>query len=357
MSRRLVVVAQPGCKRLQGLVAALAKANQPLPQIVSWSAAIADPRILRTGSQAGDVLRIESPGADSEVWHLLAQRGGFSGHIPDGMWRPGYTWFAGLRDVLLSWQEETQDLVWTHPATHILTMTDKLRCAEVLAESAVPTPWTIAAPATAQDLRSLLRVSGRHAVFVKPRWGSSGAGVLALRYSANREQIFTTAKLVDGVMWNEKRILTYTERAQIDTLLNTILSDGAVVQRWIPKATTESGPFDFRVLVVQQQIAQQTARLGTGPITNLHIDAQRRPVNEVLAKYDRSVQRDLHQVCVRAAACFPGHHAVGIDAMIDGNGRPFVIECNAWGDYLPKLLHNGKDSYETQVSALLARAA
>lgn len=357
MSRGLVVVAQPGCKRLLGLLSALTKGHHPAPQMVSWDEALESPQRLCTLGHSGDFLRVESPGADSHIWHQIARRGGLSGTFSDGQWRPGRAWFLGLSEVLAAWERQTQHLIWTHPAAHILTMTDKLACAQTLQEAQIPTPEIQLAATNPDAFREQLQRTGRHAVFVKPRWGSSGAGVLAFRKSGAREQITTTAQLADGVLWNEKRLHVYHDRKSIDALLSAVLTDGAVVQRWIPKAITGGGPFDLRVLVIRGKIAQQVARVGRGTITNLHILAERQEVALALAKFPSSVLSDIHDICRRTAGCFPDHHAIGIDVMVDVKGRPFVLECNAWGDYLPRLLSDGKDSYESQVDALFSWAA
>ena len=65
----------------------------------------------------------------------------------------------------------------------------------------------------------------------------------------------------------------------------------------------------------------------------------------------------VYEVCRRAADCFPGQLAVGVDVMVDPAGRPYVLECNAWGDYLPRLLSDGRDSYQSQVHALFGAVA
>ena len=357
MSRGLVVVAQPGCKRLLGLLSALTKGHHPAPQMVSWDEALESPQRLCTLGHSGDFLRVESPGADSHIWHQIARRGGLSGTFSDGQWRPGRAWFLGLSEVLAAWERQTQHLIWTHPAAHILTMTDKLACAQTLQEAQIPTPEIQLAATNPDAFREQLQRTGRHAVFVKPRWGSSGAGVLAFRKSGAREQITTTAQLADGVLWNEKRLHVYRDSASISVLLQTILSDGAVVQRWIPKAATSGGPFDVRVLMIAGQLAQRVARVGNGAITNLHIDAKRMSAEEALDSVGPHVADRVYSVCQQVADSFPGQLVLGIDVMVDAAGRPFVIECNAWGDYLPKLLHHGQDSYDSQVHAMFGTAA
>lgn len=357
LSRRFVIVAVPQDKRVLGFVAALRKEGLPTPVLVPWQGVLSEPAMLRGLGQQGDWLRVESPGADSLTWHALARQGGFAGVLSPGQWRPGRAWFAGLSQALRAIDQESSHLVATHPTEHILTMTDKLLCAERLQAAGVPVPETYPAPPTADCLREFLSQRDRHAVFIKPRWGSSGAGILAYRCAGHREQLTTTARLENGCLINEKRLRSYRDRESIDRLFRIILSDGAVVQRWIPKAGTAAGPFDLRVLVINGQVAQRIARVGRGTITNLHIDAKRLDAEQALQSFGAKTIAAVYDVCRRAAACFPGQLAVGVDVMVDPAGRPFVLECNAWGDYLPRLLSDGRDSYESQVHALFGAAA
>ena len=140
---------------------------------------------------------------------------------------------------------------------------------------------------------------------------------MAFRKSGAREQITTTAQLCGRSSVERKRLHVYHDRKSIDALLSAVLTDGAVVQRWIPKAITGGGPFDLRVLVIRGKIAQQVARVGRGTITNLHILAERQEVALALAKFPSSVLSDIHDICRRTAGCFPDHHAIGIDVMVD----------------------------------------
>lgn len=357
MTRRLVVVAEPDDKRARSLDAAMERAGLCRPLYVPWTDVLRDPSQLQHIGSPGDFLRVESPGSDPKTWHLLAQRGGFDGTLTDGQWRPGRAFFVGLQRALADICRATPQLIPTHPAQHILTMTDKLWCAQHLQQHHIATPQTDDAPQSVEALRAQLHRQRRYAVFVKPRWGSSAAGVMAYRFRPNEEQLITTARLVDGQLVNEKRLHVYRDSASISVLLQTILSDGAVVQRWIPKAATSGGPFDVRVLMIAGQLAQRVARVGNGAITNLHIDAKRMSAEEALDSVGPHVADRVYSVCQQVADSFPGQLVLGIDVMVDAAGRPFVIECNAWGDYLPKLLHHGQDSYDSQVHAMFGTAA
>jgi hypothetical protein len=90
--------------------------------------------------------------------------------------------------------------------------------------------------------------------------------------------------------------------------------------------------------------------------TNLHLDAARARPAELLAPFAGAWAR-VHAVCLAAAACFPGARCVGVDVMVDPRRRPYVLECNPWGDYLPGLLIDGQDSYDLELRGLMQEAA
>ena len=352
---RLVVVGIEGDARSLALHRAL-KAARRDAIFVSWRDALEDTSTLTRNGRVGDLLRVDSPGADPETWHALARLGGSTARLLHGEWRPGRAWFAGLGEALFAIERATPHLAPTHPARDILAMTDKLACDAILRAGGVQTPETFTVESVSA-LRDRLRSTARHAVFVKPRWGSSGAGVLAYRWSATREQLITTARFSENRVFNDKRLTTYTDRESIDRLLGVVIDDGAIVQRWIPKASVEAGPFDLRVLVIAGRIEHRIARVGRGTITNLHIDASRLDADRALASFDARARERLEVECRKAAACFPRHAAIGIDVMLDPRGRPFVLECNAWGDHLPRLTSNGLDTYEAQVREMFRGAA
>jgi hypothetical protein len=355
VSRALVIVGVPAEKRTAALLAAAARGGVRA-RCVPWLDAMAAPAGVTAGMAAGDVLRVESPGGDDATWHALAARGGETRRFAVGDWRPGRGWFRGLADVLTALDAAAVGHRVTHPGPQVLAMTDKAACHQRLVAAGVPVPELLPAAAGAAALRAIMEQRGRRAVYVKPRWGSSGAGVLAFRSDGRREVLVSTASLDGGRLRNHKRLRRHVDRAVIDGLLDAVLGDGAVVERWIPKAGHAGGPLDLRVLVLGGRVAQAVARVGRGPITNLHLDAARAPVAEALARFGPATLDAVHDVSRRAAACFPGHHGVGVDVLVDPVGRPFVVECNAWGDYLPRLLVDGLDSHQLYLRDVLGGA-
>jgi hypothetical protein len=362
---RWILVGTPGESRVSAFQAALARCGQAPAVTLPWLTAIDDPAALGQLCQPGDVVRIESPGSNGEVWQRIAAHGGWRGpEPPAGAWRPGHQWFAGLRHVLtaLGAVLAERQVHSTHDCQDILAMTDKAACRARLADQGVPVPPAIDPPTSPDALRRLLAERRWHQVFVKPRWGSSGAGVLAWRRAAGgmdaREQITTTVLVsADGTWRNSKRQRTYTDPTTIDHLLQTVLDDGAVVERWIPKLTMRGGPLDLRLVVIDGQIQQRVARVGAGPITNLHLDAERTDVDDVLACLPRASWSRITSAAQAAAAAFPRSRMLGLDCLVTEAGMPYILEANAWGDHLPRLRHAGFDAQESQIHAVLAQPA
>lgn len=361
---RWIVVGTPGDPRVVAFQAALARCGQDAAGVLPWTALIDDPQAVGRQCRPGDIVRIESPGGDGEAWQRIAACGGWRGPGPPaGTWRPGRQWFSGLQRVLgaLGTELARHDVRCTHDCQDILAMTDKAAGRARLAAHGVPLAPAVDAPSSPDELRRLLAERRWHRVFVKPRWGSSGAGILAWRRAGAeaqaRELLTTTVHLHEDGSWrNAKRQRTYRDRAVIDRLLQTVLDDGAVIERWIPKLTMRGGPLDLRLLVIDGRIHHRVARIGAGPITNLHLDAERADVDEVLCRLPGRTWMAITAAATASAAAFPRSRMLGLDCLVTDAGEPFIIEANAWGDHLPRLRHAGLDAYEAQIRAVLDQA-
>lgn len=355
MLRRIAVVGVEGDKRVTALQAAAARVGLHPLRIVPWASVLECPDLLRAATAPGDIVRVESPGSDAETFHAFATLGGaLASDAPSTQWRPRRAWMRGLTLALERIEASCEGRVLTHRAADVVLMTDKLCCAQRLESEGLPSPRTEEAPQDVQTLRRMVDAWPRRAVFVKSRWGSSAAGVFAYRRENGRERLVTTTRLESGVPFQHKRPWVYDRADEIDALLAPVLADGAIVQSWIPKAGTAEGAFDLRVLVLGGRVAHRVARVGRSTITNLHLGARRLEVEEALGGFPRAWGR-VEEVCLRVASCFDPGAMVALDVGLDPRGRVFVIEINAWGDYLPGLLHSGLDAYERQFRDLAQR--
>lgn len=368
--RRILVIGAPGDKRIAGFRAGLASFPEVSMTLLPWAELISEPGALGRAVQSGDVFRLDSPGGESETHRRLAALGGDTSTLPEGHWRPGAAWFRGLSRVLREAARSlaagaVQPAVTSHDFEDALVMTDKLACREALAVADVPTLPGFAAPATVRALRAMTAERRWPRCFVKPRWGSSGAGVLAWERDgfgdAAREQVTIAADAVYApdtgtlTLLNSKRLRRYSAPL-CEHILARVLADGAVVERWHPKATFAGGPADLRVVCLGGSPAHRVARVGRGPITNLHLDAARMSAEAFFDAAPAGTRERVEAVARAVARVFPRTLVFGLDLHIDGRGAVRVIEVNAWGDHLPGVSFEGREVYPAEVAMLLSRA-
>lgn len=91
-------------------------------------------------------------------------------------------------------------------------------------------------------------------------------------------------------------------------------------------------------------------------MTNLHLGNARGDLTEVAACYGIGAIEAIEAAAHAAARCFEESLYLGADVMLDARGdRATVIEVNAFGDLLPRILFHEKTTYAAQVDAMLER--
>lgn len=329
---RLGLVGNPGNRRVREFQAITGAPCLP------WAELLRDPASLDRFDV--DRLRIDSPGEDEEVARGLIALGGGP---PDAVREFGE----------IAWQEEyhrgflalleriaRRGLPCLNPPADIAAMFDKWESHRRFAARGLPRPPTRLAPRDPEEFLAGMGPEGR--VFLKPRFGSSASGMLALRWSRGRLQLAAPLSRRGGRLFNSLRVGTWTERAEIEALVRLLLPTGMVQERWIPKLTLEGGAVDLRVLVVAGEARHRVVRMSRTPMTNLHL-GNRRGREEDL---EPGVLRAACRLAEEAAALFPGSLSAGVDILLDARGRPHVGEINAFGDLLPGLVHRGESAYE-----------
>lgn len=341
----MLIVGVPGGERVLALTDALGRAGVS-HRVIPWLTAIDAPDSVVAA--VGELVRVDSPGSDDATSRALIRLGGGDDSPrPEGAWRPGRAWATGLLRAMSALPEGT------HPVDSVGTMTDKHACRVRLGEHGVSIPPGGLAPPTPEALRAWVDDQRWPQVFVKARWGSSGAGVFAWRRAGGREQLTTTLQRREGALFQNKRLQRYTAPAEIDDLLAPVLADGAVVERWIPKQGAGDRVFDLRVVVLNGRPVLRVARLARGPITNLHLDALRADPADLL---DGATLDAVDALATQVAACFPRHRCFGVDVLVDTASRLYVGECNAWGDNVRRVRSEGKSVWELQADACSERS-
>lgn len=218
---------------------------------------------------------------------------------------------------------------------------------------------------TARQLEEVLRERRCGSVFVKPECFSGAAGVAAFRLHpvTGSRKLYTSCRLEEGQLVNTKRLVCMEDAADIQDLLDQLLSLGCVVERWHPKAAVCGKCYDLRIVFQFGHIASVVARQSMGPITNLHLN-NRAVCVDALGLDDR-VLHDITSACQKAydaycgclaeEAAFPsfGMHMAGIDLLLEkGTMRPRIIEMNGQGDLIYQDIYGENRIYQEQVRRL-----
>ncbi|MER7276042.1 STM4014 family protein [Dactylosporangium sp. NPDC000244] len=336
----ITVVGIPGHRRVELFRAAAVAAGWPAPAVVGWRDVCAGDFAIAPGS----LVRLESPGEDAEVDRLLRGADRPAGHgeiVGLAAWYAGFV--AAARRV-----ERAATGPLTTPVDELAVMFDKRRCHGLLRERGVPVPAGFAATSYAE-----VRAAGWSRVFVKPAHGSSASGVVALAFNRSRVSAHTSVGVEDGRLYNELRVHHYTDERTVAAIVDRLGADGLHVERWFPKATHAGTVFDLRVVVIAGRASHVVARTSRTPLTNLHLGNARGDLAAIRAAAGEERWAAALETCERAAACFPGSLHAGVDLMFaPGFGEHAVAEVNAFGDLLPNLLVNGRDTYAAEVAAL-----
>ncbi|XVU23584.1 STM4014 family protein [Actinoplanes sp. CA-054009] len=346
---RLAVVGNPENRRVALFTAAAARAGLPAPEVFPWREVLRDGRV----PGPGVLVRVDSPGEDAEVDTLLRERGGGRPAAPaeHGEILGAAAAFAGLRDALGRVEAGGGHLL--NSPSDILTMTAKPRCHARLTACGVPVPPALEPVHDYASLRAAMARAGWSRVFVKPAFGSSASGVIALAAAGPRVTAVTSAELSGGRLFNSLRVRRYDSEPVIATIIDRLAPDGLHVERWFPKAALNDRVLDLRVVVIAGRARHVVVRTSRSPMTNLHLGNARGDVAAVRAAAGEQSWAAAMRTCERVAECFPGSLQVGVDLMFRAGWREHAVaEVNAFGDLLPRVLADGLDTYEAQIAAI-----
>ncbi|MDE3720684.1 STM4014 family protein [Nocardiopsis sp. N85] len=353
--RPLVVVGVPGGRRLELFRAAAAASGWTEPVVLPWRDLASGP--VEVPDDA--LVRVDSPGGDVATERSLR---GWD-RDPDPYRAEGTgDHHAGFRSAL----DRLAEAVAAAPGAHLLqdvddlvVMCDKRRCHARLEAAGVPVPPALAGPVgDYRALREAMEERRWRRVFVKPAHGSSASGVIALATApGGRVSAVTSAHLTrDGegrpALFNSLRLCTYTREEDVAAVVDALAPDGLHVERWVPKAGFAGKTIDLRVVVTAGKARHVVVRSSDSPMTNLHLGNARGDLEALRAKVGPDRWDEAMAVAEAAAGCFATLHA-GVDLMATPGWRSFAIcEVNAFGDLIPGVLHEGRDTYAEQLHAL-----
>jgi glutathione synthase/RimK-type ligase-like ATP-grasp enzyme len=345
----IAVVGNPANRRV-ALFRAAALTHGYTPRVYAWSDVLAG--LPAAPDLSEGFVRIESPGEDAGVDRMLRVLGSGDPEARTAEHGEILGTAAAHRGLGIALEHLTgQGGQLLNPPGDILTMSDKPRCHALVREAGIPVPEAVRPVTGWDDLRAALHDNGR--VFVKPSHGSSASGVLALAIRGARVAAYTSVELApDGRLFNNLRVRRYDREADVRAIVDRLAPDGLHVERWFPKAGLDDRVLDLRVVVTGGNPGHVVVRTSTSPMTNLHLGNARGDAGRVRRAAGKTWDQAM-DTCVRVAACFPRSLHVAVDLMIGSRWRDHAVaEVNAFGDLLPGVLHDGRSTYEDQLSAL-----
>jgi hypothetical protein len=355
---RWVVLGVGDTKRTRGLQAAAVAAGVPM-QLVEWRDWLTAPDRLVDALQTPCRFKIEPPGDDAQVHLALLHRGcerlgrAYCPAPERGELSAVDAWFEGFQAAMLQLGTLLVSLPQANAVNapdEIVAMTDKLQCQHRLLANGVATAPLLGPVQSYEQLVALLDQVDIDRVFVKSRYGSSAAGVVAFRRGRDRQQATTSALLhEDGRrLFNVKRLRTYQRPADVRRVIDLVAAQGAYAEAWIPKPRAGGGHFDLRVVTFAGRAAHRVARVGLRTMTNLHLDSVRADPDRLLPTHGLTAMEATAEQAARVFACAG---IVGFDLVVH-RGAAYVLEANAFGDLLPGLLWRGRDTYATALALL-----
>ncbi|MCE9547806.1 MAG: STM4014 family protein [Planctomycetia bacterium] len=376
--RRFVVIGNPRSRRIAGFQRALVSQGYPPARVVAYADFIAGRAEIARHLDSQCVLRIESPGEDWEVEKLLLKEG-VEGMEAEGrqpwsasqiyrlefqrgaIFRPRQ-WYLGFVRVLQRLQRDVASSSEPHYMAHpddIPVLFDKARCQSQFQASGIPVPAHWTGIETYEQLRDRFVPHPHRRLFAKIANGYSAVGAVALEWRGSRARALSPVEMVqaeDGPrLFLSKHIQSYTDERDIAALIDALGRESLLIEEWLPKARIDSMSFDLRVVTIAGRACHVVGRANPGPFTNLNLGSQRIDAAKVRCELGDSWPTAM-AICEQVALLFPNSLYLGVDLLVRPDKRRFaVLEANAFGDLLPGLLHDGRETYEMEILALTKR--
>jgi hypothetical protein len=319
--------------------------------------AVVDGHIQRALRDGHVWCKIDPPSDDPETVNTFIQEGFRLSQTDVPAPRPlqhgelAYThwWYAGFMAALGRLEQPLQKLRWFTPPKQIALMCDKLACQRHLTNHNIDVPKLLGEVTSLNAFEAQYPAAEAPAVFIKSRYGSSAAGVLALRRQRDgRLRAYSSARFAsDGALCSHLKISMYSQREEIRALVDALAVQGAYAERWIPKPRAPVAPdasYDLRVVAFCGRPRQRIARISRSPMTNLHLGNRRSPPHWLGPEQVDALEHTVSQ----AAAAFSPSLSIGFDVVLRAT-RAGVLEANAFGDLLPGLQFEGASTYDDQV--------
>jgi glutathione synthase/RimK-type ligase-like ATP-grasp enzyme len=361
----MLVFGAPGHRRTLLLQAALRRRGLQRATVIDYAARCLQPPSLWPAATTGapTIAKLDAPAPGRALYDMLVRQG----HARLERDEPApadsdphelayrHAWYAGFAELIRAIARDSEaagPTRWLNPPDDVLRMCDKWRCQQALAAAGVDIPPLLGLIEGHAHLQQLLDAHGCDRVFVKARYGSAAAGVVAYRrHRDGREIAFTTAETVDDGgrirLFNRLAPLRYRERGRIAALIDALAAQGCYAEAWVPKPRVAGSPghhFDLRVIAFGGEPRQRVARIAGTPMTNLHLGNRRADPATLL---DEIAMTRVEATVRKAARAFPDSASIGFD-LIPTRDRCVVLEANAFGDFVQQARWQGADACDDQ---------
>lgn len=380
---RFVIVGNPENRRVQLFLDALdsMRATTTLKlesRVISYEDLLVGKVQLVDHLNSACVLRLESPGENAAVERQLIARGADEAEEDGCEWiaagdakklaeehgrirypKQLYFGFCSLLREIADTAAQFSGILVVNAAHDVATMFDKAACRDRLQQLLVPQPDSLPTPRCFEDLRQTMQERAMPRVFVKLTSGSSASGVVALQIGKKRLAATTSVELVrsgsDTKLYNSLRLRNYHNPSDISAIIDYLCCESVVVERWLPKATSNGMAFDLRIIVFPDGAQHVVVRQSHSPITNLHLGNARGDWDHVKSLLSDSLA-PLNATCEKIEQAFPNSSCIAADVLVSPNCRNHaVLELNAFGDLLPGVLHNGLNTYQAIIKHMIGK--
>lgn len=247
--------------------------------------------------------------------------------------------------------EKNQRLSFLNQPKGIWETLDKVKCKQKLQQAGISTTEMLAVNIRNQgEIEKLMKEKKAFSVFIKPIYSSGAVGILAYRYLPNKNKrvIYTSTYFDEGHLINTKALYRIENDREIAKLMEEVLSMDTIVERWYPKEEYKNKKYDLRVVYQFGKIDFMVVRQSNGPITNLHLNNQALPIEDLSLSKEK--KKEIEELCCQAMELYPNMNSIGFDILLEKNTKkPYIIEMNGQGDLLYLDIFHENIIYKDQI--------
>lgn len=376
-NRPWAIIGNPENRRVAFFQQALQSHNLPPAAVLSYEGLLTGRETLDS-LPANAILRIESPGENFAVEKLLLSVGAQAAEaegrpflapsqveslkVDHGRILYPRQWYLGFVRACESWfgaDKRNPEWTITTSAENLRFLFDKNLCQQAFAAAQLPIPNSLGTISGWDELQEKMRAGGFRRVFIKLANGSSASGVVALHVRGDLIEAITSVEFVreggEVRLYNSLKLRRYTKLDDVRAIVDALALHSVHVEQWLPKAGVDRRVFDLRIVVIAGEPKHVVVRTSRSPITNLHLANRRGNWHELRVGIPLNAIAAVEETCRRCGRLFSGSLHLGLDVLFTPGFREhYLLEANAFGDLLPGVLHDGRDTYQAEIEAMLA---